>query len=146
MMQTMALRRGRKTSPDNQARSTIILQRRDMSSRCHSQRSGDGIPWIHGFLGVTALLALLLARGVPPQFAGPANLASIQALSSHDQRPRFNYDGPKWGLPAGSFQPLQHAASFRQIAPEYPSFSSLQATGLHYNRPPPAVYLVRTTS
>lgn len=110
-----------------------------MSSLHHSRQGGAGIRWIHGFLGVSALLALLVARSVPPQFASMANSASaIHAVSGHDQRPRFNFDETNRSLATRSFQPFQSAAKSRHIAPESSSLSSLQATGLHYNRPPPS--------
>lgn len=123
---------------DNHDRSMIILQRREMSSYFHA-RCRTRIQWIHGFLGVAALLGLLVAR-VPSQFPSAANHASsIRAVSNHDQRPRFNLDETKWSLSTGTFQFFQTVATSHQIAPERPSFSSLESTGLRYNRPPPVV-------
>lgn len=126
--------------PGNQTGTSVILRRRDMSSQYQDQRGEAGIQWIHGFLGIAVLLALLVARSVPPQFPSVASSpSSIHAASSHDQRPRFNYDGPKWGLPAGCFQPLCSSETSSHIASQSSSFSTLQATGLHYQRPPPSV-------
>ena len=86
------------------------------------------------------LLALLVARSVPPQFPSAASApSSIHAVSSHDQRSRFNYDGPQWGLPAGSYQPFRSSETSSSIAFQSSSFSTLQATGLHYQRPPPSI-------
>jgi hypothetical protein len=129
-----------KTSTANQTGSTIIPQRREMSSHSHTRRDGTGIHWVQGFLGVAVLLALLVARSVPPEFPSATNSASsIHAVSSHDQRPRFNCDATKWSLPTRSFQPLRSSGTSSLIRPESPLFSSLQATGIHYKRPPPAV-------
>lgn len=129
-----------KINAANRTRSLVILQRRDMSRNYHTRQGAGGICWVDGFIGVAVLLALLAARSVPPQFASTTNPgSSIHVVSSHDQRPRFSFDESRWSLPAGGLQPLQCAATSRQIAPNSPLFSSLQARGLHYNRPPPAV-------
>lgn len=127
-------------NPDNHARSNIILQRREMLSYYHARWSRGGIHWIRGFLGVAALLGLLLARIAPSQFPSAANHASsIRAVSGHDQRPRFNFDETKWSLSAEAFPFFQIVATSHHIALERPSFSSLESTGLRYNRPPPPV-------
>ena len=129
-----------KTGIANQTGSTIIPERRGMSRQCHKRNGGAGIDCIYGLLGVTVLLALLVARSVPPQFPTAANSASsIHAFSNHWQRPRLNFDETNWGLPTGRFQPLRYAATLRPVGPTSRLFSSLQATGLHHKRPPPVV-------
>ena len=129
-----------RTSAANQTRSAVILSHRDVSIHSHARQYVSGIQCFHGFLGFTVLLALLCARSVPPEFSSAANSASsIHAVSSHDQRPRFNFDEIRWGLPTASFQPLQSVATLRQTASESWLSSNLQATGLHYKRPPPAI-------
>src|SRR5579862_112488 len=111
-----------------------------MSSHSHTRRDTAGTYWIRGSLGVAVLLAVLVARSVPPQFPSSTNSASsIHDVSGHDQRPRFNFDTTKWILPTSSFQPLRSTRTASLITPKSPIFSSLQATGIHYNRPPPAV-------
>jgi len=85
-----------------------------------------------------ALFAVLTARNVPPVFAATPSLHStIQAISSHDQRPRFEYDGTPWSIPAGDFRlilpsvELAHSATVTQL------FPILRTKGSHHNRPPP---------
>lgn len=85
-----------------------------------------------------ALFAVLTARNVPPVFAATPFLHStIQAVSSHDQRPRFEYDGTQWSIPAGDFQLIRPSVELVHSATITQFFPILRTKGSHYNRPPP---------
>jgi hypothetical protein len=95
--------------------------------------------WIRVTLAFVALSAVLTARNVPPVFPHATSVHSaIRAISHHDQRPRFDYNGSGWSAPAENFQlvppavELVHSASISQL------FPILCIKGSHYNRPPPS--------
>ena len=86
-----------------------------------------------------ALAALLAARNFPPEFLNTLSThCHISAGSHHDQRPRFDRDGPQWSAVPDRIQialPLIEAATFEPLAQ---TLFVLQTKGRHYNRPPPA--------
>lgn len=94
-------------------------------------------------LAVVGLFGLLAARNVPPEFPrtspppAATNADSHQSRASHDQRPRFDNDGSQWSAPVSDFRPAPPAAESAHLVPAAPLFYTLQAKGLHYNRPPP---------
>jgi hypothetical protein len=87
-----------------------------------------------------AILALLAARNVPPVFhhINPDSF-SVRAVASHDQRPHFDLNGFQWSAPvsASLLLPPMAIASHRASSPQL--FSTLQAKGFRYNRPPPSI-------
>jgi|SRR5579872_981272 hypothetical protein len=91
-------------------------------------------------VGIVAVLALLAARNVPPVFHHlNSHSCSIRAVSSHDQRPHFDFNGLQWSAPVRAFLPLPAVATASEVATSSQLFSSIQTKGFHYNRPPPAI-------
>jgi hypothetical protein len=98
----------------------------------------------HAVLVVAGLFALLVARVLPPDFAkveAPLSsinaLSTISAVSSHDQRPRFDCNGPHWNVPIREFLPFPPMAKARHLTSALEIFPALSVKGHHYNRPPP---------
>lgn len=87
-----------------------------------------------------ALVALLLIRTAAPDFPKPPSLhhSSVNAVSSHEQRPHFDSEGLQWSAPVGHFLPFPPAAESAHLTPAFQPWSALQTKGFHYNRPPPA--------
>jgi hypothetical protein len=94
--------------------------------------------WIRPVLALVALLSLLAARNVLPHFPRATGAYSvINADSHHDQRPRFDHSSSQWSAPAEVFLPTPRVADAPNLTPAPQLFSTLQAKGFHYNRPPP---------
>lgn len=100
---------------------------------------------IHVVLAVAAVFALLVARSVPPQFPKAAflqhssidTLSTISAVSSHNQRPRFDCNGLYWSVPVSEFLPFPPTAKASHLTAALETFPALRTKGQHYNRPPP---------
>jgi hypothetical protein len=91
------------------------------------------------FLAFAALFALLAIRSAPPNFPRTSlQHSSVNAISSHDERPRFDSSGAQWSAPVGHFLPFPPAADSAHLAPVPQLCSALQSKGFRYNRPPPA--------
>jgi hypothetical protein len=109
-----------------------------MSPARHFRTSGRGTIWIRTLLASAAIFSVLAARNVPPHFpATPGVHSAIGTVSHHDQRPRFDNSNSQWSTPADSFLPVPPVAESAHLAPPLQLFSTLQAKGLHFNRPPP---------
>jgi len=110
-----------------------------MSSNGHPQNRRREAVWSQALLAFAAVFALLLIRTAPPDFPKLPSVhhTSINAVSSHDQRPRFDSDGLQWSAPVGHFLPLPPAAECAHLTPVTRLWSALQTKGFHYNRPPP---------
>jgi hypothetical protein len=108
-----------------------------MSFGRYSRNRRQGTVWIRALLACTALIGVLAARNVLPQFPYTLNAHSISSDSHHDQRPRFDNSGSKWSAPARSFLPTPAIAESPRLAPAPPLWSALQTKGFHFNRPPP---------
>ena len=101
--------------------------------------------FIRALLALPALLALLVARNVPPDFPKVSNLecpssscvSTLSATSSHDQRPRFDCNGLGWSVPVAQFLPFPPAAVSTHLTSASQLFPTLHLKGFHYNRPPP---------
>ena len=94
---------------------------------------------IQALLAVAALLALLVIRIAPPHFTSQGlHHSSINAISSHDQRPHFDSDGSQWSAPVRHYLPFPPAAESTHLIPTSELCFALQTKGFHYNRPPPA--------
>jgi hypothetical protein len=108
-------------------------------------RSGSHSRVVRAILGLAGLLALLVARSVPPHFPATPTLqttaiaAAHDAPLKHDQRPRFDNNESQWSAPVQSFQPSPPVAESPHIASIPGLFCTLQSRGFHYNRPPPAI-------
>jgi len=93
---------------------------------------------IRAAVAFAALLAVVGARNVLPDFEkAPGVHSAISADSHHDQRPRFDHTGSQWSAPADRFLPTPPVAESPHLTPAPQLFSTLQAKGFHYNRPPP---------
>lgn len=100
---------------------------------------------IHAILAVAGLFALLVARNVPPDFPtlgslqqpSTSALSTISAVSSHDQRPRFDCNGLHWSVAAGEFLPFPPTARTHHLTSASEIFPASSIKGDHYNRPPP---------
>jgi len=98
-------------------------------------RSG-GCFWLRTFFASLALLGILAARNAPfhfPQSSGN----HFRAYSQHDQRPRFNDNGPRWTAPLATLSPVLPVIETARLNPRCERFSTPPAKGSHYNRPPP---------
>lgn len=99
---------------------------------------------LYAVLGIAAL-ALLVARNIPPEFSKIASLQQsatssvslVSAVSTHDQRPRFDCSGLQWSSPVNRFLPLPPAATSSHLRPPSQIFPALHVKGPHCNRPPP---------
>jgi hypothetical protein len=90
------------------------------------------------FFGIVAIFALLAARNVPPDFPPVSSHDfSIRAVSSHDHRPHFDFNGLQWTAPVSVFLPLPPVAMSSRLAAVSQLVSTIQTKGFHYNRPPP---------
>jgi len=102
---------------------------------------------IYPILSFIALFALLVARDVPPTFpkASPfkgssvTSVSTISAISSRDQRPRFDCNGLFWSVPVRAFLPFPPTAKASHLTSASEIFPVLSIKGYHYNRPPPIV-------
>jgi len=98
-------------------------------------RSGFGTA---SMLVSVALLSLLVARSAPPRFPRAQGAHStINSDSHHDQRPRFDNANHDWSMPADNLLASPPAAESAKLNVPPALFSTLQAKGLHFNRPPP---------
>jgi hypothetical protein len=107
-------------------------------------RNGGNQSRVRATLVLFGLFVFLAARNVPPEFTRPCSLhAAIYADwnhhgSKHDQRPRFDNDGPQWSAPVGSVLLVPPTGESTQFAVGAEALCTRQAKGFHYNRPPPA--------
>jgi hypothetical protein len=101
-------------------------------------RSREAI-WTQAFLACAALFALLVIRTAPPDFPRPPSLhqSSVDSVSSHNERPRFDWGGSQWSAPVSHFLPFPPVAYSAHSTPVPQLWSVLQSKGFHYNRPPP---------
>src|SRR5579863_1040269 len=107
-----------------------------MSPERHFRSGRNGQLWIRALLACAALLAVLAARNVPPDFpTAPCIRSSVGAALHHDQRPRFDNSGLKWTLPAAKFLLALVIAESTQVALAPPLCSPLQTKGFHFSRP-----------
>jgi RNA polymerase sigma-70 factor, ECF subfamily len=121
-------------------RCTTILTSKmgQMSLDPHFRDSSHGTILIRALLASAALLAILAARDVPPNFPQALGVHStISADSLHDQRPRFDNCGSDCSAPADSFLPVPPTAESSHVTPAPQLLSTLQTKGFHFNRPPP---------
>jgi hypothetical protein len=100
---------------------------------------------IHAILALAAF-ALLVARNVPPDFpqapfpqhTSISSLATVRAISTHDQRPRFDCSQLDRSAPINGFLPFPPTTTSAHFISASQFFSTLRIKGFHYNRPPPA--------
>lgn len=100
---------------------------------------------IHAILAVAGLFAVLVARNVPPDFpslgtlqqSSVNTLSTISAVSSHDQRPRFDCNGLHWTVPTRQYLPFPPTAKTSHLNSPSEIFPAVSIKGDHYNRPPP---------
>jgi hypothetical protein len=111
-----------------------------MSSNGHPRNRGREAISTQTFLAFAALFALLVIRTAPPDFPRLPSLhqSSVNTVSGHHERPRFDSDGLQWSAPVGHFLPFPPAADSAHLTPVPQLCSALQSKGFHYNRPPPA--------
>ena len=115
-----------------------------MSLARHPRNGGQEASRVYAVLGTAVLFALLVARNVPPEFPKTASLqhsstsnSLISALSSHDQRPRFDCSGSQWSAPVKGFLPFPPAEALSHLTSPSQIFPALPVKGPHFNRPPP---------
>lgn len=109
-----------------------------MSLQRHLWAGKERTLWIRAVLASAALFSLLAAQNVPSHFPQATCVhSSVGAPLHHDQRPRFDNNGPKWSAPAATFVPAPPAveSAGSTLIPQL-SFA-VQAKGVHFNRPPP---------
>jgi len=125
----------------NQNHNPIITRKVGlMSPQNHSRSGRHGTIWINALLVFAAAFALLAARDFQPRFPqGPSIHSAINALSTRQDRPRFDSNNLQWSAPVQGYLPLPPATAAPQLALSLQSTSGLQTKGFHYNRPPPAV-------
>lgn len=103
-----------------------------------SSNSPFRISCAYAVIALAAVLGVIVARSVPPEFPSTPGLSSsVHAVSSHPQRPRFNCSGSEWSMlasTAGLLPPNAESAIGPAIGA---SFCALQTKGFRYNRPPP---------
>lgn len=100
---------------------------------------------LYAVIGVVALFALFVARSVPPEFPNVAplqrsattNVSLVSAVSSHDQRPRFDCSGLQWSAQVNSFLPFPPSETSSHLTSPSQIFPALHVKGPHFNRPPP---------
>jgi hypothetical protein len=93
----------------------------------------------HAVLAALMLAAVLIARSIPPSFPPvPSTNSSIQAITHHDQRPRFEHNRAQWSAPKNAFLPAPPTPEFAPVAASSRVAFTLLAKGWHYNRPPPS--------
>jgi len=110
-----------------------------MSLKRYSRIRNRAAGWMRVIPALAALLALVVARNVPPQFtrvASPQHSA-ISAIARHQQRPRFDSATSHWSGPVARFLPFAPTTESAHTAPAPQLSSTLQTKGFHYNRPPP---------
>ena len=102
-------------------------------------RSGSrGAICIRVTLVFGALLAVLGARNVPPEFSNaPGVHSAVSADSHHDQRPRFDHGSVQWSVSADSFRVVPPAGASTPLTATQQLFLGFHSKGFHYNRPPP---------
>ena len=116
-----------------------------MSLDRHPRHGRQGITGVSAVIGITALAALLVARNVPPEFpkvtpqqqSTTSRVSSIRAVSTHDQRPRFDCNGLGWSVPVSEFLPFPPVSGSAHLTSVSQLFPTLQIKGSHYKRPPP---------
>jgi len=82
--------------------------------------------------------SILVARNNPPHFAAKPTAQSVLSSNTHhDQRLRFDHNGPQWNSRAPVVSPAPRNKQLADLPLSSPLFSSLQFAGFHYNRPPP---------
>jgi len=109
-----------------------------MSLKRNSRIRSRAASWMRAIPALTALLALVVARNVPPHFTRVASQHSaISAIAKHDQRPRFDTATSHWSAPVARFLPFAPTTESAHTAPAPQLSSTLQTKGFHYNRPPP---------
>jgi len=111
-----------------------------MSLNGHPQNRRCEAVWSQALLAFAALFAVIIIRSAPSDFPEPPAFhhSSVSAVSSHDQRPRFDFEGLQWSAPLSLFLPFPPAAESAHLTPATQLWSALQTKGFHYNRPPPA--------
>jgi hypothetical protein len=110
-----------------------------MSLGRHFRIESSAAKWIRAALAFIVLLGIGTARSIPSQFSDASEIHSrIGAVAQHDQRPRFDDSALRWNAPAASFVLFSPTVKSVEVTPAEPDlFSTLQATGFHFNRPPP---------
>jgi hypothetical protein len=94
--------------------------------------------YAHAVLASVMLSAVLVARSTPPSFPlAPSSSSSIQAVTHHDQRPRFEHNRAQWSTPENSFLLPPPTLESRPVATTLQLVFTFRTMGLHYNRPPP---------
>jgi len=83
------------------------------------------------------LSAVLVARSTPTSAPVPATNSSIQAITHHDQRPRFGHNRAQWSAATNTFLPASPTLEFAPVASSSQLAFTLQTKGFNYNRPPP---------
>lgn len=94
--------------------------------------------WTRALLAFLAVSAVFVARSLPTKFPGVPTERSVQAAhAAHDQRPRFDNEGPQWTVPITSSvqAPLPRVTS--RVLPAVAPVASWVAKGAHCTRPPP---------
>jgi hypothetical protein len=111
-----------------------------MSLKGHPRIAGQVTIAVQTLLASLALFAFLVMRNAPPDFPSPPSLhhSSITTVSDRTQRPQFNSEGLQWSAPVTRFLPYPPATESAHTNPAPQLLSSLQTSGFHYNRPPPA--------
>lgn len=100
---------------------------------------------MYAVVGIAALFALLVARNIPPEFPKVApqqhsatnSVSLISAVSSHDQRPRFDCNGLLWSAPVNGFLSFPPAETSKHLTSPSQIFPAVHIKGSHFTRPPP---------
>jgi hypothetical protein len=116
-----------------------------MSIFRHSRSATSRETRLYAVVGIISLFALFVARSVPTQFPNVAPLersatsqtSLVSAISSHDQRPRFDCGGLQWSARVYAFLPFPPSETSNHLTSPSQIFPALHAKGPHFNRPPP---------
>lgn len=112
---------------------------RRMRVRGYNRRAKRKAIYFQLIAALMALFALLVMRNAPPEISQLPSLhhSSLRSVSNHGHRPHFDSDASQWSAPVSHFLPFPPVAESAHLAFSSQEFSSFQAKGFHYNRPPP---------
>jgi len=116
-----------------------------MSLVWHPRNGRPGATRVYAVIGMAAIFALLVARSIPPEFPKLASLqhsatsgsSFVVAVSSHDQRLRFDCNGSQWSAPVNGLLPFPPTETSNNRTSPSQIFPTVHVKGSHFTRPPP---------
>ncbi len=88
---------------------------------------------------LAALLVLLVARNIPPEFAHAPSVhhTSIHSVATVGHRLQFDLNGLQWSDPVNFFVLAPPETESAHSVSNAELYSALQLKGFNYTRPPP---------